>query len=129
MKRTNKKAFSLAEILITTVLMFTVIALVTPALKNSFDNDKPKLRFTYSQILKIATDLLANPQIYPDGSGFSNTTIYKDPTTGEEFSGNYKFTNLFRSKLNILEEIDNDKLKNGIAYDVTNIIEILENML
>lgn len=104
----NKKiAFTLGELFITLALIFTIMAMLAPTIINKMpDTDKAKMKQTYAQILKNIETMLNNPQLYPDASGFANTSPSVDTISGDTYDGGTKFADIFMSNLNITEITD-----------------------
>lgn len=116
----NKKiAFTLSELFITLALIFTIMAMLAPTIINKMpDTDKAKMKQTYAQILKNIETMLNNPQLYPDASGFANTSPSVDTISGDTYAGDTKFADIFMSNLNITK-ITNVPANSNIAVSCT----------
>ncbi|MFA6988538.1 MAG: type II secretion system protein [Candidatus Gastranaerophilaceae bacterium] len=72
-----KKAFTLAEVLITLALIGVISSIIIPALMNSLPNNNKYLyRAAYRTVEQVLSDLINNGSLYSDAlnNGFKNTT-------------------------------------------------------
>ncbi len=114
----KKKAFNIAELMISFIVIIVILALVSPVLKNKMMNtDRTKLKHAYGQLLSTIEALSWDTAMFPDTSGFANISATKDSRTGEVYSGANKFTQLFMNKLNIVNE--NVSLQDAAGDDIS----------
>ncbi len=124
----KNKAFTMAEIMI----VLTLIGVLTTIMLSSMSRlspDRKKIIFkkAYQTIERTVAELVNDESLYPYDStsiGFKNTEKITWPGSNEEYSGGNKFINLFKRKLNIIDEYRNNNnvlyflTSDGIAYHI-----------
>lgn len=128
------KGFTLSEVLIAITVVGILIAIITPAIvKNKPNSKKMLIKKSYYTAESIVSSLINDERFYPDKTdecyttpigedcywGFDDTSEVK--FEGNDYSGNTKFINLFKAKLNLKSE--NGKIfvtSDGIEWDLTN---------
>jgi len=109
-----KKAFTLAEVLVTMAILGVLIGLTTRALNDVRPNQEMIMyKKAYYTTSRIVSELVNDDDLYPENmddlvhDGLANTTIEAQTGNGEaiykgqRYSGPGKFCRLFAAKLNI----------------------------
>ncbi len=135
------KGFTLTELMVALAVIGILVAVVTPAIMKTRPNkNKMMIKKSFYTTEQIVSSLINDERLYPDmrdacGEGVvpSTTDIYCaygfDYTEsveyeGETYSGDKKFAELFKSRLNVKkEESGNDGLvfttTDGVEWDLT----------
>lgn len=105
MKKNTKKAFTLAEVMVTLALISVISSILVPAIMQ-VKPDRNKLLFkkAYTSVEKIVTEIVNDDNLYPitsDTEGLDNTASVT--LNDKTYSGASKFCELFALKLNIIE--------------------------
>ncbi len=101
-----KKAFTLAEVLITLLILGIIAALTLPAVLNTIPSKEDSMHKKISYIIEEVVGQIYDDEVmYPPKSdlfaqGFQNTQ--KSVVNGIDYEGNEKFCRLFASKFNKL---------------------------
>ena len=111
MKNNNKRAFTLAEMLITMCIVGVLAVIVLPVLNNVFPNqEKMMFKKAYYLTEKVVSELVNDEDLYPeidsdDQKPYLGNTVevtYK----GNKYSGDTKFCELFAARVNTASDID-----------------------
>ena len=111
MKNNNKRAFTLAEMLITMCIVGVLAVIVLPVLNNVFPNqEKMMFKKAYYLTEKVVSELVNDEDLYPEIENdqqkpyLGNTVevTYK----GNKYSGDTKFCELFAARVNTASDID-----------------------
>ncbi len=104
MKLKNKKAFTLAELMVCLLLISVLATILLPAIiQNKPNKNKVMFRKAYYIIERVVSELINDDDLYPTNeelnvSGFANTA--EVTYAGETYSGQSKFCGLFFEKVN-----------------------------
>lgn len=139
-------AFTLAETMISLVVLGIIMALVLPTIMSSMPNkNKMMVKKAYYTTENIISELINDNNLYPDnsifcntkydesgaaieGTGITNSECYfgfdddrKVQFNGVDYSGASKFANLFREKLNYKTKDGDYKFttNDGMVWDLT----------
>lgn len=109
MKKHTKKAFTLAEVMVTLALISIISSILVPAIMQ-VKPDRNKLLFkkAYTTVERIITEIVNDDNLYPvasDTVGLDNTASVT--LNDKNYSGASKFCELFALKLNIVESAAN----------------------
>lgn len=109
MKKNTKKAFTLAEVMVTLALVSVISSILVPAIMQ-VKPDRNKLLFkkAYTTVEKIVTEIVNDDNLYPivsGSTGLDNITAVN--LNDKTYSGASKFCELFALKLNIVENAAN----------------------
>ena len=102
----KNKAFTLAETLIV-LSIIGVLATVMLSAMSKMSPDKTKMKFkkAYQTVERTVGELVNDENLYPydpDKIGFQNISEVTWPGSSEKYSGETKFKNLFKRKLNTI---------------------------
>ena len=133
------RGFTLTELMIALAVIGVLVAVVTPAIMKTRPNkNKMMVKKTYYTTEQIVSSLINDERLYPDMTeacenpeGVEETANfycawgfdYKSDAKyeGETYTGDTKFRDLFKSKLNISEDGGNKfKTTDGVIWDLTN---------
>jgi len=137
-----RKGFTLTELMVALSVIGIIVAVVTPAIvKNRPNKNKMLIKKSYYATEQIVNSLINDDSLYPDMTsycedvnlptddnnycawGFDYTATGK--LDGVEYSGNTKFADLFKERLNIKsEDAENNTFitNDGIKWDVSDTI-------
>ena len=137
------RGFTLTELMIALAVIGVLVAVVTPAIMKTRPNkNKMMVKKTFYTTEQIVSSLINDERLYPDmteacenpegveetenfycawGFDYKSEAKYE----GETYTGDTKFRDLFKSKLNISKDkIDNNESKfmttDGVIWDLTN---------
>lgn len=135
------KGFTLTELMVALAVVGILVAVVTPAIMKTRPNkNKMMIKKSFYTTEQIVSSLINDERLYPDmrdacGEGVvvGTTDIYcaygfdyTEPVEyeGETYSGDTKFAELFKSRLNVKSEAEgNDGLifytTDGVKWDLT----------
>ena len=115
------KAFTLTELMVALTVIGVIVAVVTPTIMRTRPNkNKMMIKKTFYTAQQVVSSLINDPLLYPDKTencydDDADTTCYwgfDDETSvsfeGNEYTGGTKFTELFKSKLNVSSVDEND---------------------
>lgn len=100
----NKKAFTLAELMVCLLLISVLATILLPAIiQNKPNKSKVMFRKAYYIIERVVSELINDDDLYPTNEeenvmGFANTA--EVTYAGKTYSGASKFCNLFFEKVN-----------------------------
>lgn len=105
-----KKAFTLAEVLITLTVIAVLVMVLLPVLKNAMPNRSMTMfKKTFFVIERVASELVNDSDFYPDVIGGATPPYLGNiiPVTYEnvEYSGDTKFCGLFGQKMNVKSNV------------------------
>ncbi len=127
------KGFTLTELMIALAVIGIIVAVVTPAIMKTRPNkNKMMIKKTYYTTEQIVSSLINDERLYPDmrdgcdggdadidcyyGFDYTGAVTYEDET----YSGNSKFQDLFRSKLNVKSGSDTVfYTMDGVKWDIS----------
>ncbi len=134
------KGFTLTELMVALAVIGILVAVVTPAIMKTRPNkNKMMVKKSFYITEQIVSSLINDERLYPDmrdacgegvvadanyycayGFDYKNKVTYE----GEDYEGDKKFAELFKSRLNVKSEIANsDGLKfyttDGVYWDLT----------
>ena len=133
------KGFTLTELMVALAVIGILVAVVTPAIMKTRPNkNKMMVKKTFYTTEQIVSTLINDERLYPDmhdacGDGFVSASPdvycaygfdYTEPVEyeGETYSGDSKFAELFKSRLNVKTETNNDLIfytTDGVKWDLT----------
>ncbi|MBE7706874.1 MAG: type II secretion system protein [Cyanobacteria bacterium SIG30] len=120
MVKNNKKAFTLAEILVAmAVIGFLTLMTMTNVVKQLPDIEKARVKRAYSTIEKIVGALINDDNIYPSVTGFRETAAVTTEF-GETFGyplRETKFRDAFKYSLEVIEHDITCELPNGTSNE------------
>lgn len=137
------KGFTLTELMVALAVIGILVAVVTPAIMRTRPNkNKMMIKKSFYITEQIVASLINDERLYPDmrdacGEGVVDgaTDIYcaygfdyTEPVEyeGETYSGNKKFAELFKSRLNVKKEKAGDDLvfttTDGVQWDLNGVV-------
>lgn len=139
MRRFN--GFTLTELMVALAVIGILVAVVTPAIMKTRPNkNKMMIKKTFYTTEQIVSSLINDERLYPDmrdacGTGVVSSSPdiycaygfdYTEPVEyeGETYSGETKFAELFKSRLNVKSEVSGDDglifyTTDGVRWDLT----------
>lgn len=99
-----KQAFTLAEVIVAMSTLIIITAMIIPTIKRAMPNtDAIKFKQVYLGTLTTINSMINDARVYPDARGFADTSEGQD-ALGIKYSGATKFSDLFISKLNVIDK-------------------------
>lgn len=109
----KKHGFTLSELLITLSLMAFLLTITMSTFKKITPNqEKMMLKKAYYLTERVISELVNDAELYPDPESnngawyLANTVKVIIPGTSTEVEGNTKFCKLFKSRLNVAEDVN-----------------------
>ena len=127
-----KHGFTLAEMLVVLGVIVFLLTILVPVMKKVTPNqDKMMLKKAYYMAERVINELVNDTELYPEpddpvmGDWFlANTKEVRDPRTGNMVSGPTKFCELFKARMNVLEEHTTCENSTGVGMGTSNVVSV-----